>query len=184
VNDVGAWPAWWTMSIEHLVGTSGQQWTGQASGYSHFIEPDIMEADTLTFAHSYGGDTHDWYGVWNSAACPNYCGADLPFTTVLRTVPATTNFNTYHRYGLLWIPATATTKGSLTYYFDGVQVGPTTSYSQFTTQAPVPTSSTPWTFGIIDKHHLVLILGTGASTPMKVQSVVVWQASAANNMHN
>jgi len=32
--------------------------------------------------------------------------------------------------------------------------------------------------------HMVLILGTGASTPMKVQSVTVWQASAAANMHN
>ena len=29
-----------------------------------------------------------------------------------------------------------------------------------------------------------LILGTGASTPMKVQSVVVWQPSAAGNLHN
>ena len=185
VNDVGAWPAWWTMSIEHLVGMTGQQWTGQTTGYDHFVEPDIMEADTLFQKNSYGGDTHDWYGVWNTAACPNYCNVDLSSTGVfIRSVPASTVFTQYHRYGLLWKPATATTKGSITYFFDGLQVGASTTYSQYTNQAPTPTTATPWTFGIIDKQHMVLILGTGASTPMKVQSVTVWQASAAANMHN
>lgn len=185
VNTSTGWPSWWTMSLEHLSGLSTQQWKGQASGYDHFIEPDIFEADLGSgYPNAYGGNVHDWYGAWNSKACPSYCNVQLPFSTVVRTVPSTTNFSSYHRYGLLWIPATASKKGSLTYYFDGVQVGPSTTYSQFSTQKPVPSSSTPWTFGVVDQQHLVLILGAGASTPMQVQSVTVWQASTKSNMHN
>jgi len=185
VNEVGGWPAWWTMSLEHLAGLSTEKWTGQVAGYEHFVEPDIFEADLgSAYPNAYGGNTHDWYGLWGSSACPSYCNVQLPFTTVVRPVPTTTKFSQYHKYGLLWIPATATKKGSLTYYFDGVQVGPKTNYSEFTNQPPVPTTATPWTFGVIDKQHMVLILGTGASTPMHVYSVKVWQASAANNMHN
>ena len=188
VNLVGGWPAWWTMSIEHLAGLAGEQWPGQASGYDHFIEPDIFEADTQwAGANTYGGDAHDWYGQWGAATCSSYCDvsiSNLSGNAFVRTVPTSTNFSQYHKYGLLWIPATSTRSGSLTYYFDGVQMGPTTSYSQYSSQSPVPTTSTPWTFGIVDKQHLVLILGTGASTPMRVQSVTVWQASAVNNMHN
>jgi hypothetical protein len=47
-------------------------------------------------------------------------------------------------------------KGSLTYYFDGVQVGAPITYTKFTNQAPKPNASTPWSFGIIDQQHLVL----------------------------
>ena len=188
VNGNGAWPAWWTMAIEHLAQLAGQQWPGQTAGYDHFIEPDIFEADTQwAGANTYGGDAHDWYGQWGAATCSSYCNvsiSNLSGNAFVRTVPTGTNFSQYHKYGLLWIPATSTKRGSLTYYFDGVQVGPTTSYSPYTSQSPVPTTSTPWTFGIVDKQHLVLILGTGASTPMRVQSVTVWQASTVNNMHN
>ena len=41
---------------------------------------------------------------------------------------------------------------------------------------------TPWTFGILDQQHVVLILGTGPGEPMTIESVNVWQASAANNL--
>jgi hypothetical protein len=34
----------------------------------------------------------------------------------------------------------------------------------------------------MDTHHMILILGTGTDQPMTVQSVKVWQASAANNL--
>lgn len=190
VNVNTGWPSFWSMALEHLVYLPGVQWPGQASGYEHFIEPDFFEADVAYWAgaNTYGGDTHDWYGLWGSSTCPNYCNVDLKTASgtpeFVRTVPSGTNFSQYHRYGFLWVPATATTPGKLSYYFDGVQVGPTTTYTQYTSQPPVPTTATPWTFGVIDKQHLVLVLGTGASTPMQVQSVTVWQASSASNMHN
>ena len=104
--------------------TKGDQWPGQRPGYEHFVEPAFFEYD-LGQTKSYGGAVHDWYGVYNST-CSNYCNYYNP--NFARAVPSTTNFNTYHRYGLLWKPATAAAKGSLTYYFDGVQVGPTYTY--------------------------------------------------------
>jgi hypothetical protein len=184
VNTATGWPAWWTMSLEHLASMASEQWPGQVKGYAHFIEPDIMEADVGLNAKAYGGAIHDWYGLYGSTACPSYCNYVTPWNVVVRTVPASTNFNQYHRYGLLWVPATATKPGSYTYYFDGVKVGPTVFYSKYANQPPIPTARTPWTFGVIDQRHLVLILSTGSSTPMSVESVEVWQASAAGNWRN
>jgi hypothetical protein len=184
INTSTGWPAWWSMALEHLVGLPGQQWTGQASGYTHYIEPDFMEKED-TNSTDFGGAVHDWYGVYLTTCSGQvYCNYATPYNIANRVLPAATNFSQYHRYGLLWVPATATKSGSITYFFDGVQVGSTINYTQYTNQAPVPTATTPWTFGVIDKQHLVLILGTGASTPMQVQSVTVWQASTANNMYN
>jgi len=185
INTATGWPSWWTMSVEHLNGDHGDQWPGQATGYTHFMEPDIFEANLGPYglpANVYNGSMHDWYGVWNKT-CSAFCQVSSSWNTNVRYVPSGTNFNNYHRYGLLWVTATATTPGSFTYYFDGVQVGPKVTYTKYTGQAPKPTTSTPWTFGEVDQQHLVLILGTGASTPMKVQSVQVWQASAAGNQH-
>jgi hypothetical protein len=184
VNMATGWPSWWSMSLEHLDGLTSEQWPGQVKWYSHFIEPDMMEADMGPTTKAYGGAIHDWYGLYGSAACPNYCNYVTPWSTVVRTVPANTNFSQYHRYGLLWVPATPTKPGSYTYYFDGVKVGATVTYTKYANQPPIPTSSTPWTFGIIDQQHLVLILSAGASTPMNVQSVQVWQASQAGNWRN
>lgn len=170
----GAWPAWWSMALEHMI-SKGDQWPGQRPGYEHFIEPDFFEYDTGHGA-SYGGAVHDWYGVNNSG---NYYNPNF-----VRNVPSTTNFSQYHRYGFLWKPATATTKGSLSYYFDGVQVGATYTYTKWTNQPPPPGANTPWTFGVIDSRHLVLIIGTGPPAPMQIKSIQVWQPSGVNNLHN
>jgi hypothetical protein len=186
INTATGWPAWWTMAVEHLNGDHGDQWVGQTAGYEHFAEPDIFEANLGPYgaaANTYNGAMEDWYGLW-AKTCSTFCVVYSNWNDSVKTVPVGTNFTQYHRYGLLWVPATAAKQGTLTYYFDGVQVGLVRKYSQYTTQAPVPTTKTPWTFGVVDKDHLVLILGTGASTPMKVQSIQVWQASAANNLHN
>jgi len=104
-------------------------------------------------------------------------------------LPAPVDFSQWHRYGLLWIPATPQAKGSLTYFFDGRQIGPPIVWTQFQGQAPVSPikavgPATPWAFGVIDRQHLVLILGSGASTPLRVKQVVVWQASAAADLRN
>jgi hypothetical protein len=176
VNTNNGWPAWWAYALEQYLGKS-TQWAGQRPGYRHFIETDFFEYDAGN-GNQYGGNLHDWYGVNNSG---NY---QLPWSTVVRLVPSSTNFNQYHRYGFLWKPATPMTKGAMSYYFDGVQVGPTTYYSKFTNQAPPPGANTPWTFGVTDQQHLVLILSTGPPVPLQVKSVQVWQASAINNRHN
>ncbi|MGH3429995.1 MAG: hypothetical protein ACRDQZ_20905 [Mycobacteriales bacterium] len=184
VNLRNGWPAWWTVAVEDIDGGHGDQWPGQPAGYDNFAEPDIFEYDQgPNYPNAYFGSMHEWYGLW-AHTCAAYCEVSSAYAAGVRMVPAGTNFAAYHRYGMLWIPATATKKGSLTYYFDGVQTGQPFTYSQFNHQPPPPTANTPWAFGVLDNQHLVLILGSGASTPLQVRSVSVWQASAAKNVHN
>jgi len=173
-----SWPAFWSMALEHLVSMDSVQWRGKPKGYRHFIEPDFFEYDIPGGGNYYGGAIHDWYGVYNQA-CKPFCGTFTPYYK--RQVPPGTNFNAYHRYGFLWVPATATRAGYAEYYFDNQRVGQRTTWTMFN-DAVVPSASVqPWTFGIMDRQHLVLVLGTGVGEPMTVAAVYVWQASAANN---
>ncbi|HEY6463495.1 MAG TPA: hypothetical protein VIY73_25180, partial [Polyangiaceae bacterium] len=192
INAKGSgWPAWWAMAIEHLAGLSTQQWQGQPSGYSHFIETDFFEYDVWSFApHTQsGGATHDWYGVWNqTCGAGGYCnvsnsgGGGSSFSNFVVQTPSATDYTQFHRFGYLWIPATATSKGSATYYFDGQPTNDTITWSQYSGSESPPPGSAPWTFGVLDQQHVALILGTGANEPMTLQSVTVWQKSAAENL--
>jgi hypothetical protein len=171
------WPSWWSMSNEHLIGDYGDQWTGQATGYVHFDESDFMEYDITQGSSTFGSTFHEYWGIVN-VTCTSFC---TQYATE-NTTPAGVNFSLYHKYGFLWIPATATTLGAATIYFDGVNEG-TLTWTQFTTQAPPPTSQT-WAYGVIDAQHLALILGNGSAARMQIRSVNVWQATAANNTTN
>ncbi len=180
-------PAWWMMALEHLAQLPGQQWPGQAPGYSHYIEVDTLEYNRKpTVPSSYGGTLIDWYGIYKST-CPasGYCKAVTPFGISTKHVPQGTDWkHQSHKIGVLWVPATDSRPGSFTFYFDNQQEGDPVSYTKFTNQQPPPNVDKPWTFGVADQQHMVLILGTGASTPMIVRSVNVWQASTADNMVN
>jgi hypothetical protein len=189
VSTALGWPAWWAMSLEHLVGLSGQQWSGQPSGYDHFMEVDTLEYDRpySTLPNTYGGTLHDWYGIFNSTCSPpanQYCNVATPFTTSTKTVPPGTDWTLYHRVAVLWVPATSLANGTITFYFDDIPMNNPVSYSQFTSQSPPPTSSTPWTFGIIDQQHLTPLLDAGTNTPINVRSVHIWQNSSACNLYN
>ncbi len=191
IRTATGWPSWWTFPIEHLNQMNGQlpddQWAGQPPGLEHWAEPDIMEKmDTGDV--SYLGAAHDWYGHWRvpTAACTSprtnhICGFQQAWPTPNRVPGGAVDFTRYHRYGLLWIPATATRPGSFTYFFDGEQVGPTTTWSLYTGQAPPIGLPSPWAFGVVDKEHMVLVLGAGLS-PMQVKQVVVFQASPAADL--
>lgn len=175
------WPAWWAMSAEHMLGLDGRQWKGQKAGYERFVEVDIFEYDLEDEVRRgrknvYGGAVHDWYGPSND----RFKGLSLPRFAVTRPVPDDTDFREYHRYGLLWVPATASRKGYLEYYFDDRRVGRAIEWTQYENQAPPP--RWPWGFSVIDRHHLVLILGTGVGQPMTIRSVKVWQASGNSNL--
>lgn len=180
VNITNGWPAFWSMAIEHLGNSGGPQWVGQAANYSHFSEVDIFEYDTFGFggANTYGGNINDWYGIYN-VTCTGLCGVST--SPGVRYGPAGMDWTQYHKLGLLWIPATVSVDGSVTFYLDDQPVG-TQSWAQFTGQNPPPGGAAAWTYGILDSQHLVLILGSGISQPFTLQSVKVWQASAAGNL--
>lgn len=175
------WPSWWSMAIEHMVGLDTKQWPDQQDGYEHFIEADFFEYDLENYAgrgelNYFGGALHDWFGLSGG----QYSQAPLSSRVFVREVPADTDFTQYHRYGFLWVPATATRDGYAEHYFDGRRVGRRIAWRQYTDQAPPP--APPRMFSIIDRNHLVLILGTGPNQAMTVQSVNVWQASDTANM--
>ncbi len=178
------WPSWWTMSLEHLVDMPGQQWAGQPAGYLHFIEPDIFEFfRTAKRPRRFSSSLHEWYGAYQ-VTCPGSAFCSYSLNNVATAEPVSYTVN--HRYGMLWIPATSRAEGSFTFYLDGVQYGPVTRYSLFvaTRDAPPPSDLAPWSFGVVDANHLVLILGSGFNAPVNVSSVRVWQSSASGNLQN
>ena len=186
VDATHGFPAWWMMALEHLANLPGQQWQGQPADYDHFMEVDTFEFNRRPkIMDAYAGTLHDWFGLYKST-CPNgFCKIDTPFATSTKHVPLATDWKSFtHRIGVLWVPATSSSDGSLTFYFDGQQEGDPVRYAKFTNQPPPLTAQTPWTFGVIDQQHMVLILGAGPSARMIVRSVNVWQASAAHNMKN
>ncbi len=98
-------------------------------------------------------------------------------------------FSDFNLFGVLWIPATATTKGKLVTYLNGspvVYVGvhpaPNTTWNQFNAASPPPPIPGDTAGAILDASHMVLIFGTDVTCPMFVGPVEVWQASGANNL--
>ena len=69
-----SWPAFWGLWIQHIVnsGASGvSQWAGQASGYTHYAEADIMEVYERIELRQYAGTIHDWSGTYLPAMAGN-----------------------------------------------------------------------------------------------------------------
>lgn len=169
VNTEKSWPAFWSMAIEHLVG-GDEQWPGQAPGFAHFIEVDFFEylVAEAEGANAYGANLHDWYGIW-----PDMTNAQLPYSQVVRRAPQNTDWKQRHKLGGLWKPATASAQGSMTFYFDDVQVGQPATWDRLDpSSAPPPGGSK---FGILDHQRLALIVGSGVGHVLQVHGVRVWQ---------
>jgi hypothetical protein len=160
--------AFWSMALAHGLGTSNDQWPGQAAGYEHFGENDFYEYLTNTTINS---SLHDWYGVYNVTCSPGsglYCQVQNANNV---TTVGTTNWTTFHRFGQLYMPG-----GYLQNYLDGV---PTSSYNFWIAQAltPPPSTTTKTAFSILDTLPNFVILGTGIGQTLKVDYVRVWQKS-------
>jgi hypothetical protein len=182
-------PAFWSMSIEHLSLNGSAQWPNQPAGYEHFGEFDFFEYDVASSLGStgvYSGSAHDWYGVFDNT-CPQpvntFCVVSNERQEGFRSVPTNTNFSEFHAYGALWVPATADTDGYIEYFFDGVQVGQKFSWPRLSDPSAISTPGI-YAFAIADLQHMVVILGTGASYPMTISTVSVWQSTAAQNLVN
>jgi hypothetical protein len=184
-------PAWWLDPVEHTrSGPIKTQWRGQPQGYEHFVEVDILEYNQ--WKHSppnvYSGAVHEWYGLYKKTCPQSFCQVtnydhSSKFEGYQIATPVGTDFRQYHKYGILWVPATEHTEGYLQYYFDGKPTGDRLSWTQFKDEPPPPSKTTPWAFGVLDRQHFVLILGTGNNQPMTVKSVNVWQKSERENIH-
>jgi len=186
------WPAWWTMSAEHLWALPAAKWPRQAAvdgvPYEHFIEPDIFEAQVPTRDNtSYAASVHEWYGAYGKT-CRNFCSFSSPQWVNLKSAPPGNNWAAWHELGMLWVPATSSKPGSLTFFLDNVRQGAPLTWKKYDARRHSPPigSLTPWRFGVIDDQHLVLIVGSGRKiegrVPLRVRSINVWQASAAHNL--
>jgi hypothetical protein len=180
VTQALGWPSVWAMAIEHLCNMN-IQWPGQAAGYGHFIEADIFEWVRYqpTYPGAYAATLHDWYGIWTSGGGWQVANSDFNAGTAKSA--ATIDWTQWQTVAMLWIPATATTPGSIKFFLNDSQVGPGITWTQFTGQAPPPGPAAPWTFGIIDQQHLGVIVGS-SSGPIKVKSIDVWQVDGSNNL--
>ncbi|WP_428535379.1 hypothetical protein [Rhodopila sp.] len=175
----GPGPTFWANDIENMHSRTATdrniQWLGQSRGFGNWIEADVVEFNASGL--DYGIAMHNWYGTPGGFKDLNT--ATLAGSPV--AAPEGTVFSQPHRYGFLWVPATSSAEGYAKWFFDGVQVGKTVTwhdYSQSSKPPPVAGSSA---FSVIDSRHLALILGTG-SNPVTISAVSVWQRSAAHNI--
>ncbi len=181
IKTQNGWPSFWSMALENVaVGRANvlsAQWIGQAAGYKHYTEVDFFEYINNGNTNSYYGTVHDDWGIYN-VTCPGWCSVQNGNNQIV--VPSATNWSANHRVGTLWVPATPTTDGYIANYFDGA-LTTKISWKQYANQSPSPAGA-PWEFGVTDKNHLVLFLGTGTGQEFNILSVNVWQTSAANNI--
>lgn len=186
---LNGWPSFWALPVESAFGKGGRsrsQWPGQAPGFQHNIEIDILEyihsdIDMAAGKFRYGAAIHDWYGVYG-VDCQKLCGVQNPIK--LEYLPPDTNWNQFHDYGLLWVPATEMSNGFAEFYFDGKLMGRSTSWSLWDTNLRLPPPKGDWIYSWIDKQHFFLIIGTGVSQPLTVRRVEVWQTDQSKNIIN
>jgi hypothetical protein len=177
VQTVNGWPSMWSLTIEDLANRPGQYWPGQAGGYLHYYEADLLEYFQNSANQPYISTLHEYSNIYPSVV--NYSATQTSTFT---------DYNNYHKYALLWVPATASNNGYIKYYRDGVQTGSTVSWTQYTstTDTPPPSATTPWAFGIVDALHLVPLMsaGTEVGGGLTVSSFNIWQANATQNITN
>lgn len=179
------WPAFWGMAIQHVDGTD--QWAGQATGYAHFAEADIMEYMNGMNSAQYSGAIHDWSGTYTAGDGFQYNVANLG-NNIINV--GSIDWTAYHTYGLLWVPQSGNTPGHATWYFDGKAessiywLGPTASTALPGISAgsltPSSAAQATSTYSILDSDQLALSLQTDATWPMNIDWVRVWQPGAAS----
>jgi hypothetical protein len=186
VANSSSWPAFWSNAVEAEVQPGvTDQWPGQAAGYVNYVELDYMEfwqgnPPYYTFAQI------DWFGIWNSQACPKFCncandgndplcGGGIPANNV-QTVPAGTSWSNFNIFGALVVPSQL--NGAMGYsqgYFNN-----TPNVSRVTWAAYNPALGAPpqgsQVYAVIDDQHFYLILSTTPGCPIQVSSIRVWQA--------
>ncbi len=184
------WPSFWSIAIEHLARLKDEQWPGMPAGYIHYAEVDFFEFAKGWWAPPkccYAGTINDWYGIWKQTCKEGFCvrnnnlSGKTKFRNFRISFPEHVDFSQYHRYGLLWVPATDTKPGYAQYFFDGKPTSDRVYWSKYT-DPPPPPGDRPWTFGILDKQHLVVTLGTGKDKPLTIRAFNVWQSSNDSNL--
>lgn len=184
----GVWPAWWSLTLESVLQMPASLWKGQQPGYLNTVEVDFFEYDLQgswrRTKNEYGAGIHHWYGTHGMCGSNRLCDYGSPYSTGIQTAPPNTDWTKFHKFGALWIPATAEHRGSMTFFLDGKTSNEPITWTLFDDDPAPPTAKTPWAFGPLDRMHLILVLGSGKKSPITVRSVEVWQVDDSQNLHN
>ncbi|MCK1546330.1 hypothetical protein IVB12_31425 [Bradyrhizobium sp. 179] len=181
------WPSFWTLPVEVVLRNGKAQWPDQPQNYEQYAEIDILEYGLIHLGYDtrfYGSNVHHFYGNFRKTCQKGYCNHDLGLKGSLIELPRRVKLTDFHRYGLLWIPATDMHPGYLQRYFDDAPIGERVSWKPLPTDALPPPTGKDWAFSIIDQEHHVLILGSSQTAPLHIKNVSVWQASEQHNIHS
>jgi hypothetical protein len=187
VNGAGGLPAWWADPVEHIAESSinSDNWKNQPQWFVHFTELDFFEYNVWEqdgCLYTYNGTVIDWSGKWTGSNYP----VVLQNTYNRRIqLPPATDFTQPHRYGFLWVPATATTPGYFQWFFDGLPTSARVTYDYYdpiNPPSPPAEESSPWLYGVADGHHYQLFLNPDGRGSLTVHALDVWQASSAGNI--
>jgi hypothetical protein len=173
-GDASGWPTVWASDIDQMSLNAVSpltQWPGQPATYGDWVVIDVMAADVAS-ASAYGPGIHNYYGANGSAA--QVAGS-------LKPAPiGSASFSSVNRYGALWVPATSTTQGSISFFFNDTLVG-SQHWDEYDPQLSPPPVLGTSAFSVLDTRRMALLLGeSNPGLPMTVTSVTVWQTSSAN----
>ena len=171
------WPAFYANDIETMSGgyASVIQWRGQPSGYDDSVAIDVMDA-RIASPNEYAAGCHSWYGHYDSSTQEDV------LSSINASIGAAT-FSSINKYGALWIPATSSKRGSLSFFFNDMPVGDAITWDAYDPMLPPPPVMGTSACSIIDTRHMAFIFGvSNPILPMTVQGLTVWQATGANNL--
>ena len=174
-----AWPAFWLQDLTTESGV-GDAMPGN-SGHTEGVENDILEYNPSSGfwgSDDYASTLHDWTD--GSGNLDNSNNA-----LICPTVG--TDFTAYHKYGMLWVPASSSNSycGYRQCFFDGQPMAAAMwiGNQDYTAGVFPPTvaSMGSYMFSDMDHHPLDLILSAGPGSPtVSIQYVHIYAASSSS----
>jgi hypothetical protein len=166
-NTSVGWPCFWANSLE-----------GRSLPFpdNRGIEIDFMEAlsgQDNTFA----GVIYDWYdSAPDGSKRQVYGTGEIP-------IPNGGDLHSLHKYGFLWVPATANSKGYAKFFLDDVLITAWQPvWDLYYANQPVPYVVGKTLYSNMDKQHFWLMFGSGDPNPLTVTEVSVWQRDGSQNI--
>ena len=165
------WPAWWLNAAESV----GYNNLASLSNNQN-LEYDMAEFLVVSNSVFSTGPIH-WYTGGNYSDLT----AGFPNGNLTVPNPGSNTFGARHKYGLLWVPATATTQGYSKLFYDNVEVGRTHTWDRYG-GGTVPGQAGCPPFSIFDLQHCRLLIGANAGNALTVYTITVWQRNDASNI--
>ena len=154
----------WAEDIEGMGGgtagnLSASQWPGQPAKFINAMEVDFMEFDpapAMPSSQTYGSFVHHNYGLSGSGTVGNGSVFNVGPVDFPATLPPLQRI-------IMVLPATKTSKGSLTTFFDRKPVGKVITWNLYDPALPPPPVDPGSAYSILDQRHLALIIGNFGS---------------------